>query len=75
MDTSGDLLVLDTIVDSTVVETIQKIDELGQAMCDTFFKKTAWLTAYGLFVTQLRYQIFDSFVPVSIKKNREIKSS
>ena len=40
MDTSGDLLVLDTrvIVDSTVVATIQKIKKLGQEMCDTFFK-------------------------------------
>ena len=41
MDTSGDLLVLDTrvIVDSTVVDTVQKIEKLGQAMCDTLFKK------------------------------------
>ena len=39
MDTSGDPLVLDTIVGSTVVDTIQKIEKLGQAMCDTFFKK------------------------------------
>ena len=38
MDNSGDLLVLDTIVGSTVVDTIQKIEKLGQAMCDTFFK-------------------------------------
>ena len=41
MDTCGDPLVLDTraIVDSTVVNTIQKIEKFGQAMCDTFFKK------------------------------------
>ena len=41
MDTSGDPLVLDTrvIVDSTVGDTIQKIEKLGQEMCDTFFKK------------------------------------
>ena len=40
MDTCGDLLVLDTrtIVDSTVGDTIQKIEKLGQEMCDTFFK-------------------------------------
>ena len=41
MDTSGDLLVLDTrvIVDSTVVDTIQKIEKLGQEMCAPFFKE------------------------------------
>ena len=41
MDTCGDPLVLDTraIVDSTVVNTIQKIEKFGQAMCDIFFKK------------------------------------
>ena len=39
MDTSVDPLVLDTTVGSTVVNTIQKIEKLGQAMCDTFFKK------------------------------------
>ena len=40
MDTCGDLLVLDTrvIVDPTVVDTIQKVEKLGQAMCDTFSK-------------------------------------
>ena len=44
MDTSGDPLVLDTIVGSTVVDTIQKIEKLGQAMFDTFFKKpSGWL--------------------------------
>ena len=37
MDTSGDLLVLATIVGSTVVDTNQKIEKLGQAMCDTFY--------------------------------------
>ena len=37
MDTSGDPLVLDTIVGLTVVDTIQKIEKLGQAVCDTFF--------------------------------------
>ena len=39
MDTSGDLLVLDTraSVDSNVVDTIRNIEKLEQAMCDTFF--------------------------------------
>ena len=46
MDTSGDLLVLDTrvIVGSTVGDTIQKIEKLGLEICDTFFKKPpGWL--------------------------------
>ena len=48
---SGDLLVLDTIVD-TVEDTIQKIEKLGQARFDTSFKKpSGWLhkVSYWLF--------------------------
>ena len=40
MDTNGDLLVLDTrvVADSSMVDTIQKIEELGQERCNTFFQ-------------------------------------
>ncbi len=40
MDTSGDLLVLDTrvVADCTIVDSIQKIDKLGQERCDSFFQ-------------------------------------
>ena len=48
MNTSGDLLVLDTrvIVDSTVVDTIRKVEKLGQAMCDNFSKAVESSTLY-----------------------------
>ena len=39
LDTSGDLLVLDTrvVVDSTIVDSIRNMERLGQERCDSFF--------------------------------------
>ena len=40
MDLSGDLLVLDTLVvaDCTTVESVQKIEKIGQQICDSFYQ-------------------------------------